>query len=644
MHLLQKLTMLVLWHYAASQTDCNGTLAKPVRHEDHPLFRDLSEEQFQSVMRCPADIDCCSDGTLSCYNWKYLTCSCSDDCEEYGDCCWHCEDKVADAALVPPNPKWVCTSVSLEGSVTKHVFFASRCNALWPLQDDVREQCEDVNYSPSEVYYSLPVTSNQSLVTYRNAFCAFCNYDLDEVTFWDVVLGNTSKPKLRPPLFISMNFYDYLRQCSKFPLIGYCPEETSPVITSSCRTFFAPIVDETSYSVFYKNAYCAHCHGVNLTAFSCSPAEKTTNKTGLDVKVSSSFPELDLSSIFRTVAKTHTCFSAYEGVCYIDALIYRYVNASDTGPSTAAMIRGYLTAVCISVSLVCLILKLVVYLFSKECRTFSSRCILCLSMTLFFAHALFLVFNLVDFGHKVCVASSVLIHFAFLSTAFWTTVLAYDIWKTLILVRRPAGDWRSFLRYTLAGWGSPCLVVGMASIVNWTWEDSPLSPSYGEPRCFINNRWGHIFFFLAPMLLLLFVDIAFYVHTVYTIRRTEAQSHKYDFKADEKPSRILLFVKLAFIMGVSWLLGLVSGLVNSLVMDCVSIAFVGLQGVFLFFGFRDHRHVYNMVSSTSMISGLLSHSRSRSSTTATTDVALSSQMLALGNAQKVGASGKVSTG
>ncbi|KAL3223843.1 hypothetical protein MRX96_027150 [Rhipicephalus microplus] len=96
---------------------------------------------------------------------------------------------------------------------------------------------------------------------------------------------------------------------------------------------------------------------------------------------------------------------------------------------------------------------------SKEYRTFSSRCTLCLSMTLFFTQLFFLVFNVTNFGRDVCVASSVVVHFGFLSTAFWTTVLSYDIWKTLILVRRPKGSWKSLVRYAFAGWGSPLVVV-----------------------------------------------------------------------------------------------------------------------------------------------------------------------------------------
>ncbi|XP_077515267.1 uncharacterized protein LOC144125611 [Amblyomma americanum] len=630
MRLLPHLLLLLLARYAASQRECNGTIISYAKQDEHPVFGDLSSDLFESITKCPSDFDCCSDGTFSCYNWTYLTCSCTGFCEDFGDCCWDCERRGVDVDAVPLNSKWRCTSLLLEGSVSKHAFLASRCDDLWPVHDDVRERCENVNFSPGEMFFYIPVTSKRSLVTYRNAFCAFCSYDLDEVQFWKVVVGTNGKQRLRPPVYITEDFYGHLRQCSRFPLIQDCPEETAESVTRHCKGFFAPVMDESYESVFYKNAYCARCNGANVASLSCVPAERISSKTSVEVKVSVKLPELDLSSIFRTVAKNDSCFSAYNGKCYIQSLTYRYRNATAAGPSMAVMIRGYLTIVCISVSLFCLLLKLAIYIVSKEGRTFSSRCTLCLSMTLFFTHLFFLVFNAADFGRKVCIASAVFIHFGFLSTAFWTAVISYDIWKTLILVRRPSGDWKSLVRYCLAGWGLPLLVIGVASIINWTRSDSLLSPSYGMPRCFINNKWSHVVFFLAPMLVLLLVDISFYLHTVFTIRKTESQSQKFDFKTNVKPSRILLFVKLAFIMGVSWLLGLVSGLVNSLLMDCISIVFIGLQGVFLFFGFRDHRRISKMVSSSSLISGLLSQQRSRSSTTATTDVALANQLPALG--------------
>uniref|UniRef100_A0A6M2DC67 Uncharacterized protein n=1 Tax=Rhipicephalus microplus TaxID=6941 RepID=A0A6M2DC67_RHIMP len=52
-----------------------------------------------------------------------------------------------------------------------------------------------------------------------------------------------------------------------------------------------------------------------------------------------------------------------------------------------------------------------------------------------------------------------------------------------------------------------------------------------------------------------------------------------------------LFVKLAFIMGTTWLLGFVGAFVNVLALDIIVIVLIGLQGVYLFFGFKDYEHL-----------------------------------------------------
>ncbi|KAG0410761.1 hypothetical protein HPB47_012110 [Ixodes persulcatus] len=621
-------SMLMILPLVGAQEDCDNAFTHAIPRENHPSLAHLTDDVFEAVMQCPSDIECCSDGSFSCFDWAYLTCSCSDNCEDYGDCCWNCTNKVIDLGSAPSKSPWQCISLALAGGVTKSVQLVSGCSDTWPSDDEVRSKCERVDASMSTIYFGIPVTSNSSRVTYRNGFCALCNYDVGSVTFWDVIeIANNSKLRLQPPDYLTVDIHKHLRRCSKFAPLDTCPVGTSTTVSQMCRMYFAPVVEWRGLNdeTYYKNAYCAYCNGANFDLLSCLPPEKIQNFTTKDPKISVDINTLDLSSIFRTVGSNETCFSGYNGTCYIQDVTYRYINGTELEATTSSLIRAYLTMVCISVSLVCLMLKLIVYIFHKQCRTFSSQCTLCLSMTLFFTQLCFLIFNVLDFGQGVCVGVAIVLHYGFLSTSFWTTVLSYDIWKTLILVRRPSGSCKSFPLYSACGWGSPLLFIAVASALNWAASTSYLSPSYGIPRCFINRKWAHLTFFLLPMISLLLVDVGFYLHTIFTIKKTESQSHKFEFKTSESPSRILLFVKLAFIMGASWLLGLLSAVADSLLIDCASIMLVGLQGVYLFLGFRDHRHLFRLLSSSSVISGLFTSSRSRSSTLGTTDGAHASQ-------------------
>ncbi|CAN8005571.1 unnamed protein product [Ixodes hexagonus] len=620
--------ILALLPLVVTKNDCDNAFTHAISRKEHPALDHLTDDIFEAVMQCPSDIECCSDGSFSCFDWAYLTCSCSDDCEVYGDCCWNCTNKVVDLSFYPVKSSWQCIRLALAGGLSKSVQLVSGCSETWPSDDEVRSKCERVDASKSGIFFGIPVTSNSSLVTYRNGFCALCNYDVGSVTFWNVVeVANNSKLRLEPPDLLMGDFDKHLRRCSKFAPLDTCPVDTSAMVSKMCRTYFAPLAEWNAFNdeKYYKNAYCALCNRANFDLLSCLPPEKIQNFTTKGPKISIDINKLDLSSIFRTVGSNETCFSGYNGTCYIQDVTYRYINGTELEATTSSFVRGYLTLVCMLVSLICLMLKLVVYIFHKQYRSFSSQCTLCLSMTLFFTQLGFLIFNVLDFGQNVCVAASIALHYGFLSTSFWTTVLSYDIWKTLILVRRTSGRCKSFPLYSACGWGSPLLFIAIGSALNWAGSSSPLSPSYGIPRCFINRKWAHLAFFLLPMIALLLVDVAFYLHTIFTIRKTESQSQKFDFKTNESPSRILLFVKLAFIMGASWLLGLLSAVVESLLINCASIVLLGLQGVYLFLGFRDHRHLFRLISSSSAISELFSSSRSKSSTLGTTDGTHTSQ-------------------
>lgn len=613
---------LLLMCSAMAQDECNNTFTQPIPREEHPDLNHLSDDLFNDVMQCPSDLECCVDGSFSCFDWAYLTCSCNDDCDVYGDCCWTCEGRSVAKNAESESSSWKCVNLQFGGSAVKSVYLQSKCSESWPLKDDVRLYCESGYSKGNDAFFGIPVTSNLTLITYRNGFCALCNYDVGSAVFWNAIEPeNTTMLVVQPPAFMQQDLHRYLRGCSRFLPVDECPHGTSQRVSGLCHAHFAPVMEWKGMKnqTFYKNAYCALCNKADMDIVMCLPPEKMQNVSIKESKIEIGVDRLDLSSIFRTVDGNDTCFSSYNGRCYIQDVTYRYVNGTLQDETTSQLIRSYLTIACITISLICLAMKLIVYVFNPECRSFSSQCTLCLSMSLFFTQMVYLVFNVLNFGQNTCVAVAVVVHYGFLSTSFWTTVLSYDIWKTLILVRRPSGSRRSFFRYCGFGWGAPLIPVAVASGMNWMMDDSPFSPAYGRPQCFINRKWAHITFFLLPIIVALFIDIGFYVHTVLTIRKTEKQSRKFELKTTETPSRILLFVKLAFIMGVSWILGLLSAWIDTLLIDSISIVFIGLQGVYLFLGFRDHRHLWKLVTSSRFTTGLFNRRRSRSSTIATTD-------------------------
>lgn len=582
----------------AFHVDCNVTLpwssAKAGDHDDVP------EDLFEELLRCPAGLNGCASSPVECaLNLFAVTCSCASNCEAYGDCCWE-----AGSTLARPSAA-ECVTLNIKGLYDKDIYVVTGCNREWP-RDQVRDACENVD-AYNDTYYGIPVTSARN-VTYMNAFCALCNYDLDETTtFWNSTGASHRSVTHAIPSSVERNGEKLLRPCARgVEITESCPEASYLEYKRRCATYFAPVKRKGNESdVVYKNIYCALCHGVEASQLECVPVDVVPDLR--DRPRLRSFLGPNLVSLFKPVVSSDSCFSWHGDKCYIRAPDYRYANVTTEDETmgrlktnaTAATqwqrygVRNYLTIICLSLSLTCLFLKSVVYVFYRHSRTFSSKCTLCLSVTLFWSQLIFLLANSFKVPAPFCAVLALVLHYGFLSTFFWTSVLSFDIWKNVAaVVHLPSGRHGcGFHAYCLIAWGAPLAIAGLCAVLNWTVPPTfPLSPRYGRFGCWIGTVGGQAVFFLLPMMLLLLLDLCLYAHIVIHIHNTSSQTAGFDFKGGGQRSHMALFVKLALIMGTTWVLGFVGAFVDVVAVDIIVIVLVGLQGVYLFFGFRDYRH------------------------------------------------------
>lgn len=578
------------------QSECNATLPWNVSKEHHPA---IPPERLEELLRCPEELHGCSALRVNCTEDLFaVTCSCAENCERYGDCCWD-----AGASLSSQTAS-KCISRNVEKFSRREFYVVSGCDLNWP-DDEVRSSCENAT-ELKDPFYLIPVTTEQ--LTYFNAFCALCNYDLDSRSmFWNASGSAGRDLQVAPPQYALENSDLFFWPCDGGLVeVKTCPEGTDSEIKRKCLTYFAPVRSETNETeVVYKNVYCGLCNGAELSSMKCLPKQVVREIWGR-VQLRTRFRP-NLLSLIRPVVSQDSCFSWHAGKCYIKAPQYHYANTSmptaeneTIGNNTTNVtspehepynVQNYLTVICISLSLVCLFLKGVVYMLNRSSRTFSSRCTLCLSATLFCSHLLFLLGNSFDVSKPVCVVFAAVLHYGFLSTFFWTSVLSFDIWKNVAAVRLSSSRHGGFLLYALVAWGGPVVVVAVCLVLDWTAPHFVLSPQYGRFACWIGSLWSQLAFFLMPMVILLILDIGLYIHIVVKIRDTAKRAAAFDFKGGGNKSHMALFVKLAFIMGTTWLLGFVGAFVNALALDIIVIVLIGLQGVYLFFGFKDYEHL-----------------------------------------------------
>ncbi|XP_064472739.1 uncharacterized protein LOC135387496 [Ornithodoros turicata] len=601
---MKTLVLLILPLLVSSAgNDCNATLPWLVDRSNHPQ---LTDDQFSRLLQCPENLNGCSDTIPFCsWNQHLWTCSCADNCAVYGDCCW--EKSSTPLASKPPSS---CTRVNVENNVEKSLYIVTGCQKTWP-QDEVRDGCENQKMY-NDAFYETPVTSAKG-VTYYNGFCAFCNYDMENVTFWNVSCNSydeeTCSGSERPvevvlPGVVLDNYSTHLRPCGYADFIESCNNAINADVARRCQTYFAPV--RSHLGATYKNVYCAICNGEDLSRVECSPPHVVFN---VALEVESADDEFrffgpNLVQLFRPVSSRDDCRVWQGNKCFIPKIEYRYndssavTNASDTNDTSATStevvpakqnVQIYFTVLCLNISLLCLALKALVYAIFKDSRGFSSKCTLCLSCTLFCSHLLFLLANSFPLPTLPCMISAMFLHFGFLSAFSWTTVLSFDIWKGVAAVKLSRGRRRAFSLYCLLAWGLPLCLVLMCAGIDYAVPSFLLAPRYGQATCWISSITAHAVVFLTPIAILLTLNAVFYVHIVVHIHRTKKQAAGFDFRGGGQESHIKLYVKLAFIMGATWIIGFACVYVESVITDVIFIMLVGLQGVYLFFGFKDYR-------------------------------------------------------
>ncbi|XP_064485330.1 uncharacterized protein LOC135397649 [Ornithodoros turicata] len=265
--------------------------------------------------------------------------------------------------------------------------------------------------------------------------------------------------------------------------------------------------------------------------------------------------------------------------------------------------------VCRWISLVCLLLKAVAFTLQRP-KTFSSKCIMCLSTTMFVA----LVFLIISLNtQRASKYFSVAVQYVSLSTVTWMTILSYDIWYTIVSMR--SGHSGSLLTYCVIGWGAAIpFAIGSMSFVKVS-DACTLVQIYSPNMPTTLHGW--VLFsvsFAGPYLALLFINCGLYIHIIFVLKTTAKNVEGSIAKAQRCRSQALLITKLALIMGVGQLVPSLINLFPTEGICCVITDMVrSLQGAYLFFGFRDYKHFVALCPSRTRTPTVHRCSRSHSS-------------------------------
>uniref|UniRef100_A0A1B6G471 G-protein coupled receptors family 2 profile 2 domain-containing protein n=1 Tax=Cuerna arida TaxID=1464854 RepID=A0A1B6G471_9HEMI len=173
----------------------------------------------------------------------------------------------------------------------------------------------------------------------------------------------------------------------------------------------------------------------------------------------------------------------------------------------------------------------------------------------------------------LCSCTAFTIQFSILAAVFWLNVMCVDIAWTFSGLRAPKAsltldsDGHKFLYYSLYAWGSTSAISALTAFLEFS-PAVPLSsrfkPSFGAVACWFQYSEAILLLMYGPMLVLLLSNILLFVYTACKIRRTQQDTanmvqHAGSRLRDNK-DRFSLYLKLFGLMGVTWVLEVVSWL------------------------------------------------------------------------------------
>lgn len=554
-------------------------------------------------------------------------CACDSECVTYGDCCpdffEECPGVVDEELFKGPINAGNCVKTNYP-DFSRSTNLIGSCHPAW--QDDITE---DLCQNRSGVIRSLPAQGKEDNKPYANLYCAKCNFqdfDLWQMkfqcsrplpTFFTIEMLHESylcDPFYRPP-HVTANMSTQLRSCKILnewnPIIASCDERCeNQELIEGCQT---PVTEhvrmherqgEFAGYRYFKNKYCAWCNGALKTnKFECGRFEQRDPSGAGDYSFVL-LTDFDHSGCLKT---TYRRGDGQNGQIetFCDELMHGRKMPFQTGNMSSgngslwngtmdevmdgsrkySEWLGILSLVCVSLSVLCLVLRLLLQSCVLSFHNLAGWNQFCLCLVILMALLSFLIGPWAVPVRQLCTAVGMLMHWAFLASFFWMNVIAIDMW----LVFRPdsfyqvrPGNWqkKAFIRYALYACIVPSVIVLSAFCLDLLEMDSTVRPFYGVGICWIAQQNSLILFFGVPLGLLLLINSLFFVLTArglfITLRSSSDLSH-----SGASKSYLQVYLKLFVLMGVTWGLAFVATLLKYDIVWGIYTVLNASQGMFI---------------------------------------------------------------
>lgn len=262
---------------------------------------------------------------------------------------------------------------------------------------------------------------------------------------------------------------------------------------------------------------------------------------------------------------------------------------------------GYVTFVGLGISIICLSMHILASFIAPDLQNLSGKNLCSLSMALLGGYTTFLSTLFVqDIQSTVpCQILALTMYYFFMASFFWMLMIAFDVCRTLKIattqLRITTGSqWRKFAIYSTLGWGLPLAFTTIVTLMD-TMEGIPTDykPGFGlTALCWFSKKMALLIYFALPFAGIMGVNIFLFVFSACMVFDTTQSTAKMTTSCGPR-TNFYLYMRLAIIMGLTWIIGLAAGFVDKEALWYVFIIFNTLQGLFIFVAFTCTRKVFD---------------------------------------------------
>ncbi|RWR99223.1 uncharacterized protein B4U79_03071, partial [Dinothrombium tinctorium] len=173
-------------------------------------------------------------------------------------------------------------------------------------------------------------------------------------------------------------------------------------------------------------------------------------------------------------------------------------------------------------------------------------------------------------------------------------VMAFDVYQVFRRRTRRENSTKIAIKYSLYAWLVPSFIVLIALCNEFLLPTNDYQPLYGIKMCWISQRMALLIFFAIPLMLILAMNIIFFILTLIILIKLKKATQMVNEKKENK-IRFKLYLKIFVLMGLTWCFAFIASFNGVSFLWYPFIVLNGLQGVFIFMSFTFKRKTFQQL-------------------------------------------------